>query len=59
VFDWDKHNLKKVRVHRITVIEVEQVLTRDPILIYEQEAQARLVTSTTAKPNGAACSPSF
>jgi uncharacterized DUF497 family protein len=35
VFDWDQSNLKKIRAHRI---EVEQALSREPILIYEQDA---------------------
>jgi uncharacterized DUF497 family protein len=39
VFDWDQDNLKKIRMHRITAIEVEQALTHEPILIYEQEAE--------------------
>jgi uncharacterized DUF497 family protein len=45
VFDWDRHNLKKIQGHRITVEEVEQALSRDPILIYEQdvEGEARFV----------------
>jgi len=38
VFDWDRNNLRKVRAHRIKQVEVEQALSRDPILIYEQDA---------------------
>jgi hypothetical protein len=38
VFDWDQNNLKKIRAHRIKVEEVEQALSRDPVLIYEQDA---------------------
>ena len=38
VFDWDQNNLKKIRAHRIKSIEVEEALSRDPILIYEQDA---------------------
>jgi len=38
VFDWDENNLKKISVHRVSVAEVEQALSREPILIYEQEA---------------------
>jgi uncharacterized DUF497 family protein len=37
-FDWDGNNLKKIQAHRISVAEVEQALSRDPILIYEQDA---------------------
>jgi uncharacterized DUF497 family protein len=38
VFDWDQNNLKKIRAHRIKVQEVEQALAREPILVYEQDA---------------------
>ena len=38
MFDWDQHNLKKIKAHRISVIEVEHALSSDPILIYEQDA---------------------
>ena len=31
-------HLKKIRAHRIKSIEVEEALSRDPILIYEQDA---------------------
>jgi uncharacterized DUF497 family protein len=37
VFDWDQNNLKKIRAHRIKFVEVEEALSRDPILIYEQD----------------------
>jgi uncharacterized DUF497 family protein len=45
VFDWDRNNLRKIRAHRIKPVEVEQALSRDPILIYEQDAngEARYV----------------
>jgi hypothetical protein len=36
VFDWDKHNIKKIKAHRISAAEVEDALSRQPILIYEQ-----------------------
>jgi uncharacterized DUF497 family protein len=38
VFDWDENNLKKIKAHRVTAAEVEQALAREPILVYEQEA---------------------
>ena len=38
VFDWDQNNLKKIRAHRIKPVEVEETLSHDPILIYEQDA---------------------
>ena len=45
MFDWDQNNLKKLRAHRITAEEVEQALAREPVLIYEQDAdgEARYV----------------
>ena len=45
VFDWDQSNLRKIRAHRVKVEEVEQALSRDPVLIYEQDAngEARYV----------------
>ena len=45
MFDWDQSNLKKIRVHRVRAAEVEQALSREPILIYEQTAdeEARCV----------------
>ncbi len=39
MFDWDESNLRKIRKHRIQPGEVEQVLSSDPVLIYEQEMQ--------------------
>ncbi len=36
MFDWDRNNLRKIRAHRLTRGEVEQALTNDPILIYDQ-----------------------
>ena len=45
LFDWDQNNLKKLTAHRIKVEEVEQALSREPILIHEQDAdgEARYV----------------
>ncbi len=37
MFDWDKHNLRKIRAHRIKAGEVESALSNDPIPIYEQD----------------------
>jgi uncharacterized DUF497 family protein len=39
VFEWDKHNLRKIRAHRIKPEEVEQGLSNHPILIYEQNVE--------------------
>jgi uncharacterized DUF497 family protein len=39
VFEWDKHNLNKIKVHGIKAAEVEQALSISPILIYEQDAE--------------------
>ena len=40
VFEWDNHNLKKIKAHGIDAAEVEQALSISPILIYEQDAEA-------------------
>lgn len=37
VFDWDKHNLRKIRAHRIEAEEVERTLSNAPIPVYEQD----------------------
>ena len=42
VFDWDRSNLRKIRAHRLTPAEVEQALSREPILIYEQDADGEV-----------------
>ncbi len=39
MFDWDEHNLRKIRAHRIEREEVEQALSSDPILIYQQAVE--------------------
>ena len=38
MFDWDEQNLRKIRAHRIEREEVEQALSNDPILVYQQDA---------------------
>ena len=42
MFDWDRNNLKKIKAHRLKVAEVEEALSRDPVLIYEQDADSEL-----------------
>lgn len=42
MFDWDRNNLRKIRAHRIRQVEVEQALTRDSIVIYEQDADGEV-----------------
>lgn len=42
MFDWDHNNLRKIRAHGIKRGEVEQALSREPILIYEQTAAAEI-----------------
>ncbi len=37
MFEWDRHNLRKVRAHRITREEAEQALRNDPIPVHEQD----------------------
>jgi uncharacterized DUF497 family protein len=36
MLDWDEANLRKIKAHRVKRAEVEQTISRDPILIYEQ-----------------------
>jgi uncharacterized DUF497 family protein len=42
VFDWDRNNLTKIKAHRLKAAEVEEALSRDPVLIYEQDADGEL-----------------
>jgi len=42
VFDWDRHNLRKIRAHRIKVEEVERALSNDPIPVYEQDVDGEI-----------------
>ncbi len=42
MFDWDRHNLKKIKAHGLEPGEVEQALAISPILIYEQDADGEL-----------------
>ncbi len=39
MFEWDRNNLRKIRVHRIKREEAEQALINDPIPVYEQDVQ--------------------
>jgi hypothetical protein len=47
MFEWDEHNLRKIRAYQIKREEVEQALSNDPILIYQQdvEGEARYIYS--------------
>lgn len=40
MFDWDRHNLKKIKAHGVDAAEVEQALSISPMLMYEQDADA-------------------
>lgn len=42
MFDWDAHNLRKIRAHRIKAAEVESALSNDPIPIYEQDVDGEV-----------------
>ncbi|MCZ2150675.1 MAG: BrnT family toxin [Bryobacterales bacterium] len=42
MFEWDQHNLRKIKVHRVTASEVEEALSANPILIYEQDADGEV-----------------
>lgn len=39
MFEWDRHNLRKIGAHRIKREETEQALQNDPIPIYEQDVE--------------------
>jgi uncharacterized protein len=39
-FEWDLHNLRKIRAHRVGREEAEQALVNNPIPVYEQEDDA-------------------
>jgi uncharacterized DUF497 family protein len=42
VFDWDQHNLRKIKAHRVTAAEVEEALSITPVLIYDQDADGEV-----------------
>ncbi len=42
MFDWDANNLRKIRAHRIAAAEVEQMLSNNPIPIYEQDVEGEV-----------------
>ena len=42
MFDWDDNNRRKIRVHRVSTAEVEQALSGDPILVYEQDVDGEI-----------------
>lgn len=42
MFEWDDSNLRKIRAHRIRPEEVEEALSREPMLIYEQDANGEV-----------------
>ncbi|HEY6347727.1 MAG TPA: BrnT family toxin [Bryobacteraceae bacterium] len=37
MFEWDQHNLRKIRAHRVAREESEQALLNNPIPVYEQD----------------------
>ena len=39
MFEWDRHNLRKIRAHRIKQEEAEQALLNDPIPVHEQDVE--------------------
>ena len=38
MFEWDRHNRTKIKAHRLDTAEVEEALTNDPLLVYQQDA---------------------
>ena len=53
MFDWDRNNLSKIRVHRIKREETEQALLNDPIPIYEQDVKGERRFVYYGETNGA------
>jgi uncharacterized DUF497 family protein len=48
-FEWDEHNLRKIRAHGIRREEAEQAIANDPISVYEQDvARAMYYAETNA-----------
>ena len=43
MFEWDRNNLGKIRAHGIKREEAQQTLANDPIPIYEQDVEGRLL----------------
>ena len=42
MFEWDQHNLNKIKAHRVKASEVEEALSINPVLIYEQDADGEV-----------------
>ena len=42
MFEWDRHNLRKIRAHGIRREEVQQSLANDPILVHEQDVEGEI-----------------
>ena len=38
MLEWDRHNRTKIKAHRLDTAEVEEALTNDPLLVYQQDA---------------------
>ena len=38
MFDWDRHNLKNIKIHGVSAVEAEEALSISPVLIHEQDA---------------------
>lgn len=52
MFEWDRNNLRKIRAHTIEPGEVEESLTNDPLLIYEQNVEGEIRFLYYGKPAG-------
>jgi len=42
LFEWDEHNLRKIRAHGIRREEAEQALGNNPVLAYEQTVDGEI-----------------
>jgi uncharacterized DUF497 family protein len=42
LFEWDEHNLRKIRAHGIRREEAEQAIANNPISVYEQHVDGEI-----------------
>lgn len=53
VFDWDRHNLKKIRAHDLTREETEEAVLNDPLVALVYEVGGELRTTLYSETNAA------
>ena len=58
MFDWDVHNLRKIRAHQVTREEAEEALANEATMRFpstKRTSKAKCALFTMAKPARAAC----